>query len=247
MTFRTNSFAFVLLATLGLSACSVAPAGVSTHDPFEGANRGVHAFNKGLDRNVLRPVSKGYDAVLPDPIEDSVSNFASNLSLPSKFLNNTLQGDFLGAGKNLLRFTINTTAGIGGIFDPSTVMGLEEVDTDFGETLYVWGAPEGAYVELPVLGPSTQRATTGLIVDMILDPLSYVIGSPESTYRTGARVGEIVQARHQLGGQIDGVLYESADSYAQARSIYLQNRRFELGDESDAALDDLYDDIYLVE
>ncbi|MEO0357810.1 MAG: VacJ family lipoprotein [Pseudomonadota bacterium] len=230
---------------LGLSACSVAPPGIDVHDPAETTNRQVHAFNKALDQAVVRPVANTYDAVLPDPVEDSVSAFASNLSLPGKIVNNTLQGDLLGAGQNLLRFAINTTAGIGGLFDPSGVMGLNEVDTDFGETLSVWGVPEGAYLELPVFGPSNERDAAGLVVDMILDPLSYVIGAPESTYRTGARVGEILQTRHVLGGQIDGVLYDSADSYAQARLIYLQNRRFALGVDAEESFDDLYADPYI--
>jgi len=228
-----------------IAGCSVAPQGVDVHDPYEGMNRKIHAFNKGLDRNVLRPTARGYDAVLPNPVETSISSFAANLSLPSKIINNTLQGDLLGAGQNLLRFVINTTAGVGGLFDASTVMGLEEVDTDFGETLHVWGVPEGAYVEVPVFGPSTERATAGLVVDMILDPVSYIIGQPEATYRTVAQGGQILDTRNDLGEQIDAVLYESADSYAQARLIYLQNRRFKLGQDASEDSFNLYDDPYL--
>ncbi len=243
--FVSNS-PFIALIFAGLVAgCSVAPPGTDVHDPAEVTNRQVHAFNKSLDTAIVRPVANAYDAVLPDPVEDSVTAFASNLGLPGKIINNTLQGDLKGAGQNLLRFAINTTAGIGGIFDPSTIMGLPEVDTDFGETLHVWGVPEGAYLELPVLGPSTERAAFGTVVDMVLDPMSFVIGTPESTYRTGARVGEILQTRHALGGQIDGVLYDSADSYAQARLIYLQNRRFKLGVEADDTFEDLYADPYI--
>lgn len=245
ITFK--SAIFFSIAALSISACSVAPQGVDVHDPYENTNRKVHAFNKGLDRNLVRPVAKGYDAVVPDPVEQGISNFASNLSLPGKMVNNTLQFDLKGLGKNLFRFVVNTTAGVGGLFDPSTVMGVEEADTDFGQTLQKWGAPEGAYVELPVFGPSTQRGAAGLVVDFALDPLSYVIGQPEASYRTAARASDILHTRNQLGDQIDSVLYESADSYAQARSIYLQNRRFTLGSDDTADIDDLYDDIYLVE
>ncbi|MEM6306418.1 MAG: VacJ family lipoprotein [Pseudomonadota bacterium] len=228
-----------------MAGCSVAPPGVGTHDPYEQTNRKIHAFNKGLDRNLVRPVARGYGAVVPDPIETSISSFAANLSLPGKIINNTLQGNLFGAGKNLLRFAINTTAGVGGLFDASTVMGLEEVDTDFGETLHAWGVPEGAYVELPVLGPSTERATAGLVVDMILDPVSYIIGQPESTYRSVARTGDILTTRNDLAPQIDGIYDNSADSYAQLRSVYLQNRRFQLGENASDDLYDVYDDPYL--
>ncbi|MGB0799779.1 MAG: MlaA family lipoprotein [Planktomarina sp.] len=233
-----------VVALLTITACATPQTADGVYDPFEGANRKTHAFNKGLDRNLVGPVARGYDTVVPDPVEDSVTNFADNLGLPGKVVNNVLQADLLGAGKNTLRFLINTTAGIGGIFDPSTVMGLHEADTDFGQTLDVWGVREGAYVELPIFGPSTSRDAVGIAVDMMLDPMSYVIGKPQSDYRSAARVGERLQQRHDLGSQIDGVLYESADSYAQLRLLYLQNRRFELGGDTGETYIDPYLDPY---
>lgn len=242
--FHTFGRVGVLILGLGVLAACTTPQNGGVFDPYEQANRKTHAFNKGLDRNLVSPVARGYDAVVPDPVEDSVSNFASNLSLPGKVVNNVLQADLVGAGQNTLRFLINTTAGIGGVFDPSTVMGLAEEDTDFGETLAKWGVGEGAYVELPVFGPSTTRGAVGIGMDMLLDPLSYVIGTPQSEYRTATRIGERLQQRHVLGDQLDSVLYDSADSYAQLRLLYLQNLRFGLNSGDEDGFIDPYIDPY---
>ncbi|MGV6839615.1 MAG: MlaA family lipoprotein [Planktomarina sp.] len=241
----TVRFLFIAVSALTLAACGVAPDGVATHDSYERTNRAIHGFNKGLDRYAVRPLARGYDRVLPDPVEDSISNFASNLGEPGTFINHVLQFNIVDAGKTALRFTLNSTIGVGGLFDASTIMGLEAQDTDFGETLYTWGFAEGAYVELPVLGPSTERAAVGFVVDQIMDPVGAVIGQPASSYRTGARVGEIVQKRHQLGGQLDRLYDDSVDSYAQLQLLYLQNRRYQLGYEVGTSVDDYYDDPYL--
>ena len=236
----------ILIATgliLLLSACSPR-SGAVFHDPFERLNRATHAFNKGLDRNLLSPVSKGYTAVVPDPVENGISNFASNLSLPGKVVNNILQLDISAASSNTFRFVINSTFGLVGLFDPSGSMGFEERDADFGQTLQLWGVGEGAYAELPVFGPSNMRDGIGLIVDMVLlDPASYTLKSPVTTYRTGSRVGEVLQKRQIYGAQIDEILYKSADSYAQSRLVYLQNRRFQLKDTSSDAYIDPYSDL----
>ncbi len=131
------------------------------NDPYEAQNRSVHAFNKGLDRNLVRPVSKGYAAVIPPEIRESVTNFANNLSEPGDAINSLLQGDLAGAGIATTRFAMNSTLGLFGFFDPSTELNIEDHDTDFGETLAVWGVGEGAYIEMPIFGPSTQRDAIG--------------------------------------------------------------------------------------
>jgi len=139
-----------------VSACSPRQGAVAD-DPFERLNRSSHAFNKGLDRNILSPLSKTYTDVVPDPVEDSVSNFARNLSLPGKVVNNALQLDLSSAARNSARFALNSTVGLVGLFDPSQKIGLVEKNTDFGETLQGWGVAEGAYLELPLFGPSNMR------------------------------------------------------------------------------------------
>lgn len=215
-----------------VSACSVQQQpGAIVNDPYEDTNRSIHAFNKGLDSAILRPAGQVANA-LPMEITGPVVNFADNVGLPSAIANGLLQGDIGGAGTNTFRFLINTTIGIGGLFDPAGGIGLQEESTDFGETLAVWGVGEGAYVELPVFGPSTQRDAIGIIVDMVFDPLADVATSSQDRYITGAGLADQVITRGRFMDTIDGVLYESADSYAQARLVYLQNRRFELGEEA---------------
>lgn len=204
-------------------------------DRYETQNRKVHAFNRGLDKAIVRPAAQGYTQILPDEIEDLVGNVAGNLGEPADMTNSLLQGNLRGLGNATLRFVINSTFGVVGLFDVATEWGIPEHDTNFGETLHVWGAQEGAYVELPLLGPSTQRDTIGKVVDLFTNPLSYVIDEPEAyippTASAAARLGD----RGRFADTIDSILYESADSYSQARLIYLQNRRFELGQEDPTA------------
>lgn len=223
-----------LLAIVGLTACAAPQPGAEVNDPFEAQNRAIHSFNKGLDRMALRPAGQ-VAAALPTEITTPISNFADNVGLPGMVANGILQGDIGGFATNTFRFVINTTVGIGGLFDPAGAIGLEEESTDFGETLAVWGVPEGAYIELPVLGPSTERDTIGTLVDLVFDPLDHVGTVAQLDYGTGARVADLAITRGTFLTTIDGVLYESADSYAQARLAYLQNRRFELGEEAPAA------------
>ncbi|MEO0665780.1 MAG: VacJ family lipoprotein [Pseudomonadota bacterium] len=238
-----------LAACLGLfifvSACAAPPAPGGDYDPLEPLNRTVHTFNTGLDAVALRPASQAYGTVVPEPVRQGVNNFAENAGLPAAILNKTLQGKFEDAAINTGRFLVNTTLGLGGILDPATSLGAPEEDTDFGETLHVWGVGEGAYLALPVLGPSTSRDAMGEVVDFFINPLSAVISTPESNYVTSARVARIVDRRYRFLGTVDSILYESADGYSQTKLAYLQNRRFELGQGSGAAIgpeDPLFDD-----
>jgi phospholipid-binding lipoprotein MlaA len=240
-----------VLAIAGLAAAGACTTPGPAHppgqpfDPYEAGNREVHQFNRSLDRALVRPAGQGYSSAVPDDIETAISRFAANLSLPGAVVNNMLQGNGRGASTDAYRFLINSTVGLGGFFDPATELGMPEAtDADFGETLYVWGVPQGAYQELPVLGPSTERATAGKVVDLFTNPLGYILDTPESYYGTAASVAAGLGQRGRYGETIDSVLYESADSYAQARSLYLQNRRFELGTGGGDAYVDPYDDPY---
>ncbi|WP_299607515.1 VacJ family lipoprotein [uncultured Tateyamaria sp.] len=232
--YRVRRASVLLLAVGSLAACatteprSLQPEGIN--DPYEAQNRRVHEFNRGLDRAIVRPAAVGYSTVLPDEIEDSISNFARNLGEPSVTVNSLLQGDLRGAGISSVRFVTNSVLGIFGLFDVASDFDVPRHDTDFGETLFVWGVGEGAYVELPVLGPSTARRTTGIVVDLFTNPLSYFVDSPEQYYGTLAAAASGLSRRGRFSDTVDSILYESADSYAQARLIWLQNRRFELGD-----------------
>ncbi|MGX9355843.1 MlaA family lipoprotein [Roseobacteraceae bacterium S113] len=212
-------------------------------DPYEAENRKVHALNKSLDRAVLRPAGIAYTTVVPDGVEETVSHFASNLSVPGDAINHVLQGRLDVATRNVLRFGINSTFGLAGLADVATDWGIPEEDTDFGQTLAIWGLPQGAFLELPVLGPASERDAVGKAVDYVINPLRQ-LEAPESDIATGARVAAGLGARGRFTSTIDGLLYDSADSYAAARDIYLQNRAFELeqvgvtsGEESDPYAD----------
>lgn len=237
-----------LLATVVatvLVGCSAPPAPMGMSDPDEAANRQVHAFNRGIDKVLVRPAAGAYGAVLPEPIKRGVSNFAGNLDAPGDVANNILQGRLGNAGQNTLRFAVNTIFGIGGLFDTATALGLPAKPTDFGETLHVWGAPEGNYVELPFAGPSTQRDFVGIVVDVVLNPVRLALPQPEASYATLAKVASKLGDRDRYSETVDSILYDSADSYAQARLLYLQNRRFALGQTAgDDSFVDPYEDPY---
>ncbi|THD85328.1 VacJ family lipoprotein [Aliigemmobacter aestuarii] len=212
-----------------LSACAAPVPPVEPNDPDEAKNREIHAFNIALDKAILRPTSSAYGAIVPEPVKIGVSNFAENLELPGDAVNGALQLRPHHVLENTLRFVINSTVGIAGLFDPASAIGLPGKDTDFGETLHVWGVGEGSYMELPGLGPSTGRDTMGTIVDFAMNPVGRVLPKPESYVGTGAKVLSKLGDRDRYSETIDSVLYDSADSYAQTRLLYLQNRRFELG------------------
>lgn len=243
-----NACALVLMG--GLSACASGnPTAVGdVYDPYESANRKIHAMNIEVDRALFRPASKGYVSIIPEPMVTSFTHFSENLSMPSNVVDALLQGDLKTAFHGVVRFTINTTVGFGGLADPATTFEIPQVDTDFGETLHVWGFAEGPYVELPFLGPSTQRDSIGVIVNLFTNPLTFAPTRPIENIGVWAELLERMGDRGNYSDTIDSILYESADSYAQARVIYLQNRRFELaGDDEDAYLglyDDPYADIY---
>jgi phospholipid-binding lipoprotein MlaA len=214
------------------------------YDPNEATNRKFHKLNRGLDRSLVRPAGKGYVDVVPDDIESAVGRFAFNLSIPSAVVNNILQGNMKGAIQDTARFVVNSTVGVGGIFDPATEINMPAgTDADFGQTLYVWGVPEGPYIELPVLGPATHRRAVGKVVDVFTNPISYVLKAPLNYLGTATALAARLGERGRYSDTFDSILYESADGYAQARSLYYQNRRFKLGSKSDDAYIDPYDDL----
>ncbi|GLS85257.1 hypothetical protein GCM10010873_02300 [Cypionkella aquatica] len=226
---------------LAVAGCAKAPIASQVSDPAETFNRKVFAFNVGVDKAVLQPVASAAGSGR-GPILTGVHNFASNLDTPGDIVNNVLQLRLMRAARNTLRFAVNSTAGVGGLFDPSTALGLPALETDFGETLYVWGVGEGNYQMLPLLGPSTERDTAGILVDYAINPLRFVLKSPESDYVTGAKVVDKIGSRARHSDTVDSILYESADPYAQARLLYLQNRHYTLG--GDSATDENFEDPY---
>lgn len=223
---------FAGLLLMAVSACSVpgpggAPDGI--HDPEEATNRRIHAFNQRMDKNSVGGAGVFYVNTVPKGVQRNISNFADTFATPGYVVNQVLQGRPGRATTNTVRFLINATLGFGGLADVAADLGIEEDDTDFGETLHVWGAPEGAYQELPILGPSTERDTAGRVVDLFTNPLGYVIPSPEKYTGTVATYLDKLGDRANYSNSYDSVVHDSADSYAQLRLIYLQHRRFKLG------------------
>jgi len=235
----------LVLGCLGLLGACAGTGATSDGivDPYEQTNRKIFKFNTGIDRALIKPASNAYGVAVPDPVKIGVANFASNASLPQKFVNNILQGDIEGAGQNFFRFSANTLFGFAGLLDPATDFGVPEADTDFGETLAVWGADEGAYIVLPLLGPSTQRDTVGKVVDLFTNPLSHQLQDPERYFPPTANIAKGFGNRYRYTATIDSILYDSADPYAQSRLVYLQNSRFSSGTQEGASTDP-YEDPY---
>ncbi len=146
----------MVLIAGALSACGPKPAS-GIHDPMETTNRAIFEFNRSLDRSAVRPSANTYGKVVPGPVRQGIQNFALNLGGPGFVANNFLQFRLEDAVLNTVRFAVNSTVGLGGILDPATAMGIPDARTNFGETLAVWGFGEGAFVVLPIAGPSTVR------------------------------------------------------------------------------------------
>lgn len=241
---RFRVFGLALLCC-AVAACAAPPVARGIHDPYEAQNRKRFERSVAADQAVLRPIAKTYGQVVPEPARIVIGNVGDNLSLPSSVVNNVLQANFGDAIVNGFRFVFNSTVGLAGMFDPASLVGVTARTTDFGETLHVWGVAEGAYLVLPMVGPSTERDAVGKVIDLFTNPLSYVLAEPEiyALPVTGllGRVGD----RYQFGSTVDSLLYDSADPYSQTRLLYLENRRFQLGGQTEDDYFDPYEDIYL--
>ncbi len=234
---------FAAVAALCLiAACTKPEPGAEYNDPNETQNRAVHDLNVTLDQAVFGGGDVPDKRYLPRPLAKGLSNAAYNLTMPSAVLNNILQFNLEGATKDSLRFVLNTTVGLGGLFDPANTIGLYADDADFGETLHVWGAPEGAFIVLPIFGPTTERDLAGGVVDIFIDPLGHVFSGSDLIGVEVMRIAGKVGDRQEYSDLIEAILYESADSYAQMRLAYLQYRHNQLGIEEDVT--DPYEDFY---
>ena len=217
-----------VLIAFGLAGCGPAPIASGINDPMEAQNREIHDFNLAVDRAVLKPVSKLLGEGKPGPVSKGISHLANTLDAPSHVANNLLQLRLADAAENTLRFGVNVIFGFGGLLDPATDMGLYGKPTDFGETLHVWGVPEGAYTVVPLVGPSTDRDLAGLVVGKALNPLRFLLKSPKREAAAVIGLGAMAGNRAAYSETVDSILYDSADGYAQARLLYLQNRRHTL-------------------
>jgi phospholipid-binding lipoprotein MlaA len=195
-------------------------------DPSEAANRDVLATNQ----RVLGPVSEAVKAAIPGPVHDRLHDLNSNLKEPRIFLNNVLQLRLDAAARTAGRFVVNTTVGLGGLFDVAGREGIAQQSGDFGQTLFVWGVSEGSYVVLPYMGPSTTRDAVGTVVDMAANPLSWLISTQvaAATTHVAVTVGTTSLDAADRLGQFKQAEDASIDFYSFIRSGYYQTRRAEL-------------------
>ena len=203
----------------------------SVKDCFETVNRGIFAFNQFLDGVIFEPVAKGY-RYIPSPIRRGTGNAVGNLSNLVTVPNNLLQGNIKEAGVNTLRFAINTTVGILGIFDPAAAMGFEKKEKeDYGQTLGSWGVGPGCYLVLPILGPSTVRDAVGTVATFVGgDPWYNVTTRNDTNYFKesdyySTRITGGIDYRAKNIESFDSLENNSIDFYASIRSLYLQDRQ----------------------
>ena len=235
------------MAVSGVPGCAIEPPPEDpqsredyrlTNDPLEPLNRVVFAVNIEADRYILKPVAYVYKEAVPGPIRTMMSNFLENLRSPLTFLNALLQGDIDHAGTTFVRFTTNSAFGFAGIADVAADMGFVRRDEDFGQTLAVWGAAEGPYLMLPLLGPSNARDAVGRAADYFGDPFTYLRYEKFSYARFGAKFVDVRAKNYELLNDLERT---SVDYYAAVRSLYRQNRRDAIANGAEAELPPLPD------
>ena len=206
------------------------------NDPFEEINREVWTFNEGVDNRIARPVAEFYDDVVPKSIQSSITNFFSNLDEIDNSINQLLQGKPVAAGNDFARLLVNTTFGFLGFFDVASIMGLDEHDEDFGQTLGVWGVPTGPYLMLPFYGPSSPRDLVGRPISGVL---SGTFSIEESDVRLSITALDALETRARL---LDVESLIVGDKYTFIKNSYLQYSEFEVQDGEEIE-DDFTDDM----
>ena len=240
------SLNFALIGTLMLGACSTASDNTYEHgiyDPWEKYNRGVLAFNEGVDYVLLDPITKGYRLIVPGAFRTALSNFLFNLKHPVYFINEVLQGDWEDAGLVTKRFVFNTFTGFGGIVDTASWEGMNYEGEDFGQTLAVWGVDSGPYMVLPLWGPSSLRDSSGMVVDLFIDPVDWYLASQDKLDVEIARiVATGLVTKEELLDLQESLRENSTDYYASLRSIWAQRRYSLIHDGEAYGFEDDYDD-----
>lgn len=233
--FRQSIFALtVTIAFLVPISSAHADTIDEMNDPFERVNRVSFAVNQSLDKMVIRPIAVGY-AYIPEPGRVLVTNLFDHWTSPVTLINDLLQGEMARFDTTAKRFMINLTAGIFGVFDVATEMGIEAHSEDMDQTMAVYGAPSGPYIFLPVIGPTTPRHLMGRVLDFNFLPVGYL---EDTDGRTAAYGVNAVNTRANLLDDVDNIEKSSSDIYASYRSFYRQNREFEINN-GETSFDDL--------
>jgi phospholipid-binding lipoprotein MlaA len=230
----------LLLGLLALSACATRPPASDpdavaeyeqTNDPAEPFNRAMYAVHNGIDTVLLRPAAVVYRFVIPQPIRGGVRNVLANLRSPVVLMNDALQGEGQRFGTTLGRFLLNSTLGIGGIFDVAKNFDLPAHTEDFGQTFAVWGMGDGPFLFIPVLGPSNPRDLLGFGVGVAADPFFWLTLNANDTIEAlgwARTILTVLDTRESLIETLDSVKETSLDSYATLRSAYRQRRAQEI-------------------
>lgn len=225
---------FILASCANSNKAPIVEGDLVINDPFEGYNRAMFAFNQQADKIVINPFIKGYRTVAPKPVRAGIRNFLRNIRTPVTLTNQLLQGDLNGAKNALVRGAINTTVGVGGIFDVAGHEGIEYEGEDFGQTLAVWGVGHGPYMVVPLLGPSSLRDYSGYFADSMIDPLRmYLFNVDHDGIYYGKLGADYLDIRESVYDALQDIEASSLDPYAATRSIYYQRRQaltYDLGE-----------------
>ncbi len=233
---RSTPVLMLLAVALSLPACAGSPqagdqAGADqVNDPLEGTNRFVYRVNDKVDTYVVRPVAVAYRDYVPGAVRRPIRNVLNNLGSPIIFSNDVLQGKPRRAGDTMMRFLINSTAGVGGLFDVASGVGYPRHSTDLGVTLALWDVGAGPYLFLPLLGPSNVRDGAGYAGDLVFDPLTWASFGGSTAVEATQFTLNAVDTRERLIDPIDDVKRTALDPYASFRSVYGQNRQSTIED-----------------
>ena len=234
---------FLIFALILLSGCSYQNELINDPmDPLEDRNRSIYAFNENLDEAIIEPAADGYAYIIPNFLQKGLNNFFDNINYPITIINQVLQGNIEKSLQDTLRFSVKTSIGIFGLFDPASSMGLPEHDEDFGQTLAVWGVKEGPYLMLPFIGPKTLRSLTGDLTDVLFNPL---LNIDDTNLKIKTNLINILQDRSDLSG-LEEELDNSFDPYQYIKDSYIQNRKYKIHNgntsEDDIEIDVDFDD-----
>ena len=224
--------AIVALMGLWLAGCASTPPTpemIAANDPYEPMNRKVLALNGKIDHYFVLPTIGAYFFIVPDAGRRAIHNLLQNVSLPVVFINDNLQGETRRGKQTLERLAINTTLGVGGLWDPATKwFHIPAHGEDFGQTLAVWGVGEGPYTVVPFIGPQPPRDGVGQLVDIAIDPTNFIAFKQHVWWDVGRYYFTLLDLRGQTYSTVQGIQRSSVDYYASLRSLYRQLRNAEI-------------------